>query len=63
LNTATTSGGQRKTPPPTPAGSWQLAEALRQLQAGELAHEYAPSEEDLERARRELGQAPPQQDT
>lgn len=32
----------------------QLAEALRQLRAGELADEYAPSEEDLERARREL---------
>ncbi|MGD0686300.1 MAG: hypothetical protein ABSA03_14430 [Streptosporangiaceae bacterium] len=26
---------------------------------GELAHEYAPPEEDLERTRRELGQAPP----
>ena len=35
----------------------QLAEALRQLAAGELADEYAPSEEDLRRARRELGQA------
>jgi hypothetical protein len=33
----------------------QLSEALRQLRAGELADEYAPSEEDLERARRELG--------
>jgi hypothetical protein len=43
--------------------SGQLAEALWQLQAGKLAHEYAPSEEDLERARRELGPAPPQQDT
>jgi hypothetical protein len=32
----------------------QLSEALRQLGAGELADEYAPSEEDLERARREL---------
>ena len=32
----------------------QLSEALRQLRAGELAEEYAPSEEDLERARREL---------
>jgi hypothetical protein len=32
----------------------QLSEALRQLHAGELAKEYAPSEEDLERARREL---------
>jgi len=32
----------------------QLSEALRQLRAGELADEYAPSEEDLERARREL---------
>ncbi len=32
----------------------QLSGALRQLRAGELAGEYAPSEEDLERARREL---------
>ena len=32
----------------------QLSGALRQLRAGELAEEYAPSEEDLERARREL---------
>jgi hypothetical protein len=32
----------------------QLAEALRQLRAGELADEYVPSDEDLERARREL---------
>jgi hypothetical protein len=32
----------------------QLFEALRQLRAGELAEEYAPSEADLERARREL---------
>jgi hypothetical protein len=32
----------------------QLSEALRQLRAGELAEEYAPSEADLERARREL---------
>jgi hypothetical protein len=32
----------------------QLSEALRELHAGELAEEYAPSEEDLERARREL---------
>jgi hypothetical protein len=37
----------------------QLAEALRQLRAGELADEYVPSAEDLERARRELGQASP----
>jgi hypothetical protein len=34
--------------------SSQLSEALRQLRAGELADEYAPSEEDLERARQEL---------
>jgi hypothetical protein len=33
----------------------QLAEALRQLRAGELAEEYVPSDEDLEWARRELG--------
>jgi hypothetical protein len=33
----------------------QLSEALRQLRAGELADEYTPSEEDVERARRELG--------
>jgi hypothetical protein len=32
----------------------QLSEALRQLRAGELAEEYAPSEAELERARREL---------
>jgi hypothetical protein len=32
----------------------QLSEALRQLRAGELAEEYAPSEADLERARREF---------
>ena len=41
----------------------QLAEALRQLRAGELADEYAPSDEDLERARRELGQASPREDS
>jgi DNA-binding transcriptional MerR regulator len=41
----------------------QLAEALRQLRAGELADEYIPSEADLEQARRELGQASPQEDT
>jgi hypothetical protein len=33
----------------------RLAEALRQLHAGELDAEYVPSEEDLERARRVLG--------
>ncbi len=33
----------------------QLAEALRQLRAGELGEEYVPSDEDLEWARRELG--------
>jgi arginine decarboxylase len=33
----------------------QLAEAIRQLRAGELAEEYVPSDEDLEWARRELG--------
>ena len=33
----------------------QLAEALQQLRAGELAEEYVPSDEDLEWARRELG--------
>jgi DNA-binding transcriptional MerR regulator len=41
----------------------QLAAALRQLQAGELAEEYAPSKEDLLRARRELGVPIPQEDT
>jgi DNA-binding transcriptional MerR regulator len=41
----------------------QLAEALRQLRAGDLADEYVPSEEDLERARRELGQASPRKNT
>jgi hypothetical protein len=33
----------------------QLAEALRQLRAGELGEEYVPSDEDLEWARREIG--------
>jgi len=33
----------------------QLAEALRQLRAGDLADEYMPSDQDLEWARRELG--------
>jgi hypothetical protein len=33
----------------------QLAEVLRQLSAGELGAEYVPSAEDLEWARRELG--------
>ena len=33
----------------------QLAEALRQLRTGELGEEYVPSDEDLEWARRELG--------
>ena len=33
----------------------QLAEALAQLRAGELGEEYVPSDEDLEWARRELG--------
>ncbi len=33
----------------------QLAEALRQLRAGELGEEYVPSDKDLEWARRELG--------
>ena len=32
----------------------QLAEALRQLRAGELGEEYVPSDDDLEWARREL---------
>jgi hypothetical protein len=32
----------------------KLAEALRQLRAGELGEEYVPSDEDLEWARREL---------
>lgn len=39
----------------------QLAEALRQLRAGELGEEYVPSDEDLEWARRELG-APPERE-
>jgi hypothetical protein len=33
----------------------RLAEALHQLRAGELGEEYVPSDEDLEWARRELG--------
>jgi len=37
----------------------QLSEALRQLRARELAEEYAPSEEDLERAHRELANDAP----
>jgi DNA-binding transcriptional MerR regulator len=40
----------------------QLAEALRQLGAGELAGEYVPSEEELARARRALSQVSPQED-
>ena len=39
----------------------QLAEALRQLRAGDLGEEYVPSDEDLEWARRELG-APPERE-
>jgi hypothetical protein len=34
----------------------QLAEALHQLHTGELGEEYVPSDEDLEWARRKLGQ-------
>ena len=41
----------------------QLSEALRQLRAGELAEEYAPSEADLERARRELANDTLQEET
>ncbi len=41
----------------------QLAEALRQLRAGELADEYIPSQADLGQARRQLGQGSAQQDT
>lgn len=41
----------------------QLAEALRQLRAGEFADEYTPSEEDLKRARRELGRSSPREDS
>jgi hypothetical protein len=41
----------------------QLAEALRQLRAGQLADEYVPSEGELERARRELGHVSPREDT
>jgi hypothetical protein len=33
----------------------QLAEALRQLRSEELGEDYVPSDEDLEWARRELG--------
>ncbi len=35
----------------------KLAEALRQLRAGELGDEYVPSDEDLDWARRELDPA------
>jgi hypothetical protein len=41
----------------------QLTEALRQLHAEELADEYAPSEEDLERACRELRDPPARENT
>jgi hypothetical protein len=37
----------------------QLAEALRQLRSGELSQEYAPTDEELAWARRELQEAPP----
>lgn len=37
----------------------KLAEALQQLRSGELGQEYAPSDEDLAWARRELQDAPP----
>jgi DNA-binding transcriptional MerR regulator len=37
----------------------KLAEALRQLRSGELAEEYAPSDEELAWARRELQDSPP----
>jgi hypothetical protein len=40
----------------------QLSEALRQLRAGELAEEYAPSEADLERARQKLANDAPQRE-
>src|ERR1700722_8925546 len=40
----------------------QLEESLRQLRSGELADEYVPSEEDLDRARRELRSESPQED-
>jgi hypothetical protein len=36
----------------------KLAEALRQLRAGELGEEYIPSDDDLEWARRELDDPP-----
>jgi len=41
----------------------QLAEALRQLRAGELADEYVPSADDLEQASRLLGHTSSQEDT
>ena len=37
----------------------KLAEAVRQLRAGELGEEYLPSDEDLDWARRELGDPAP----
>ena len=37
----------------------KLAEAVRQLRAGELGEEYVPSDEDLDWARRELGDPVP----
>jgi hypothetical protein len=39
----------------------QLAEALRQLRAGELGEEYVPSDEELQWARRELGDPAPKE--
>lgn len=37
----------------------KLAEALRQLRAGEVGEEYVPSDEELDWARRELGDPDP----
>jgi len=39
----------------------KLAEALRQLRAGEVGEEYVPSDEELDWARRELGDPDPGQ--
>ena len=41
----------------------QLAEALRQLRAGELAGEYIPSQADLDQARKELADSAAQERT
>ena len=52
VSCGTTSGGLLQDT--TDYADGQLAEALRQLRAGELGEEYVPPDKDLEWARREL---------